>query len=89
MKAAKCIATVQRCNGATVQQYNSTTVQPIWVQEVLGVSSTHFRHKVAVVKIAVFWDVMLCGSCKSRLFEEYIASIIKKVKRIGELGTTL
>jgi hypothetical protein len=34
---------------------------------------------VVTMKIAVFWDVLLCGSC--------IATIIR-VTRIGEPGTT-
>jgi hypothetical protein len=36
---------------------------------------------------AVFWDVTPCGSCKDRVSEERIASIIR-VKGISELGTT-
>jgi hypothetical protein len=37
---------------------------------------------------AVFWDVTPCGSCENRRFPGSIVSIIR-VKRIGELGTTL
>jgi hypothetical protein len=40
------------------------------------------------MKNAVFWDVTPYGSCKDRRFRECIASIIR-VRRIGELGTTL
>jgi hypothetical protein len=40
------------------------------------------------LKIAVFWDVMPCGSCKNGRSEELSATIIR-VTRIGELGTTL
>jgi hypothetical protein len=35
------------------------------------------------IKNAVFWDVMLCGSCKNNVSEERIASVIK-VTRIGK-----
>jgi hypothetical protein len=35
----------------------------------------------------VSWDAMSCGSCKKRILEERIGSIIR-VKRIGELRTT-
>jgi hypothetical protein len=41
-----------------------------------------------IMEIAIFWDVMLCGSCKNQHFREHSASIIR-VTRIGELGTTL
>jgi hypothetical protein len=40
------------------------------------------------MKNAVFWDVTPCKSCKTDVWEEYIASIIK-VERTGELGSTL
>jgi hypothetical protein len=40
------------------------------------------------LKNGVFWDVMLCGSCKNRRFGGTYAPIIR-VTRIGELGTTL
>jgi hypothetical protein len=40
------------------------------------------------MKNAVLWDVTLCGSCKNRVSEERIASIIR-VPNIGELGTML
>jgi hypothetical protein len=43
---------------------------------------------VVTMRNGVFWDVTPCGSCKNRVSEEHIASIIK-VTRIGELGTTL
>jgi hypothetical protein len=36
----------------------------------------------------VFWDVMLCGSCKNQCFGGTYDSIIR-VTRIGELGATL
>jgi hypothetical protein len=36
----------------------------------------------------IFWDVMPCGSCKNRRFEERSSSIIG-VTRIREQGTTL
>jgi hypothetical protein len=39
-------------------------------------------------KNGVFWDVTPCGSCKTDVSEELIASFIR-VTRIGELGTTL
>jgi hypothetical protein len=38
------------------------------------------------VKNAVFWDAILCGSCKPEESEEGMTSIIR-TKRIGELGT--
>jgi hypothetical protein len=38
-----------------------------------------------LLKIAVFWDVTPCGSCKNRRFEERITTIIR-VKEISELG---
>jgi hypothetical protein len=38
--------------------------------------------------IAVFWGVTPCGSCKNRVSEERIASIVM-VTRIGYLRTTL
>jgi demethoxyubiquinone hydroxylase (CLK1/Coq7/Cat5 family) len=38
------------------------------------------------MKNVVFWDAMLCGSCKTDVLEELSASIIR-VTRIGELGT--
>jgi hypothetical protein len=38
------------------------------------------------MKNAVFWDVTLCGSCKTDVSEERIASIIR-VARIGALVT--
>jgi hypothetical protein len=40
------------------------------------------------MKNVVFWDVTPCGSCKNRRFGEPSASFIR-VKRIGEIGTTL
>jgi hypothetical protein len=40
------------------------------------------------VKNAVLWDVTPCGSLRTNVSEESIASIIS-VARIGELGTTL
>jgi hypothetical protein len=40
------------------------------------------------MKNGVFWDVTPSGSCKNRRFEELSASFIR-VRRIGELGTTL
>jgi hypothetical protein len=40
------------------------------------------------MKNGVFWDVTLCGSCKTDVSEEFSAFIIG-VTRIGELGTTL
>jgi hypothetical protein len=40
------------------------------------------------MKDVVFWDIKPCSSCKNRLSEERIASIIR-VTKIGELGTTL
>jgi hypothetical protein len=42
----------------------------------------------ATMKSVIFWDVTPCGSYKNRRFGEHIASTIR-VKRIGELGTTL
>jgi hypothetical protein len=39
------------------------------------------------MKIAVFWDVTPCGSCKNQQSEKHISPIIV-VTRIGELGTT-
>jgi hypothetical protein len=41
-----------------------------------------------VLKTGIFWDVMLCGSCKNDVSEELNASIIR-VTRIGELGTII
>jgi hypothetical protein len=41
-----------------------------------------------MIKNAVFWDVMLCGSYITDVSEERINLIIR-VKRISELGTTL
>jgi hypothetical protein len=41
---------------------------------------------VVILKNAVFWDVMPRGSCKNRLGEEPIASIIR-VEKMGEIGT--
>jgi hypothetical protein len=38
------------------------------------------------MKNGVFWDVMPCGSCKKRRFEERRASIIR-VTRLDEAGT--
>jgi hypothetical protein len=40
------------------------------------------------IKNAVIWDVTRCGSCKNRVSEQCIASIIR-VTRISEFGTTL
>jgi hypothetical protein len=40
------------------------------------------------MKNAVFWDVTLCGSCKTDVSEELTASIYR-VTRVGELGTAL
>jgi hypothetical protein len=40
------------------------------------------------MKNAVFWDVMLSGSCKNRRFGERSAIIIMET-RISELGTAL
>jgi hypothetical protein len=37
---------------------------------------------------AVLWDVTPCGSCKTDVLEERIASIMR-VESIGVLGTTL
>jgi hypothetical protein len=41
---------------------------------------------VMTMKNAIFWDVPLCGSCKNRYSDEYIASITR-LTRIGEPGT--
>jgi hypothetical protein len=43
---------------------------------------------VVTMKNAIFWDVMPCGSCKNRISEECITSIIR-VTRISALGTTI
>jgi hypothetical protein len=40
------------------------------------------------MKNDVFWDVTPRGSCNNRRFGELSASFIR-VKRIGDLGTTL
>jgi hypothetical protein len=40
------------------------------------------------MKNAVFWDLILRGSCKNDVSEELSVSIIR-VTRIGLLGTTL
>jgi hypothetical protein len=40
--------------------------------------------RAVTMKNGVFWDVMLCGSCKEELRTSFI-----RVTRIGELGTTL
>jgi hypothetical protein len=40
------------------------------------------------MKNGVFWDVMPCGSLRTKVSEERSASIIK-VTRIDVLGTTL
>jgi hypothetical protein len=50
----------------------------------------NIRFKVRETKKnAVFWDVVPCGSCKSRRFGgKQIASIIR-VTRIGAVGKTL
>jgi hypothetical protein len=40
------------------------------------------------IKNTVFWDVTTCGSCKNRVSEEFIASIIR-MTRIDKLGATL
>jgi hypothetical protein len=40
-----------------------------------------------LVKIAAFWDVTPCVSCKNRSFGRTIAYIIRE--KISELGTTL
>jgi hypothetical protein len=42
----------------------------------------------ATMKNAVFCDVTPCGSYKNRVSEELSASIIR-LRRIGEVGTTL
>jgi hypothetical protein len=41
-----------------------------------------------IMKNAVFWDVTQCGSCKTDVSEERIASIIC-VTRVGEIRTTV
>jgi hypothetical protein len=38
------------------------------------------------MKNAVFWDVVLCGSCKNRLLEECLTTIFR-VEGISDLGT--
>jgi hypothetical protein len=40
------------------------------------------------MKNGVFWDVMLCGSVRSKVSEELSISFFKVI-RIGEIGTTL
>jgi hypothetical protein len=40
------------------------------------------------MKNAAFWDVTLCGSCKTRRFGGLIASIMR-AESISELGTTV
>jgi hypothetical protein len=51
--------------------------------------SVRFEVFTAVImKNAVFWDVTLCASCKSRRFGGTFTFIIL-VTRIGELGKTL
>jgi hypothetical protein len=54
-------------------------------------SSCYVRFEVFMavpIKNAAFWDVTPCGSCESRCFRGTSAHITR-VKRIGELGTTL
>jgi hypothetical protein len=59
------------------------------VSTVMKVCIVRFEVFTAVImNNAVSWDAMPCGSCKTDVSEERIASNIR-VTIIGELGTTL